>query len=267
MSLNILHRRRNIDFGNAPFSFDTKSSTPSNNVFVVRRESDNVEQTFNYTQITDGTFDTFVSGSEGAIKEWIAQDGSGLKQLTNTRQPRLKSGVINPYIDNYAIDKDLQFSRVSNMSGDSIVSVILKDELNNNNQRANVIIRGTGSNLFAFQLTPGSGNVLYDSVGVVVGDYGFNYANNGIFKLFTFTRIGGVKKLYINNVEITQLAGNTTYTLRTDSTTPNMIVIGGRGSGSGKITKYQHLGLVVGAEATATNISTYNTDLMTKYGI
>jgi hypothetical protein len=266
--VDLLRKKRTA--GNAPFSFDTKSSTPSNNAFLIRRESDNVEQTFTYTQINDGTFDTFVAGSEGAIKEWYANDSTKLSQTSTAYQPRLKSGVTNPYVDDYAQQTLLVGTRTVNMNGDSIVSVILKDELNNNSQRANLTIRGTGNKLFSFQLRPGAGDALYDKAAgsYYVGDYGFSYTNNSTFKLFTFTRIGGVKKLYINNVEVTQTTASATYTIST-SANENSIVLGGRGVGdsAGKVTKYQHLGLVVGDAATNTNISTYNTDIMTKYGL
>jgi hypothetical protein len=266
--VDLLHKKRGVK--KVDFSFDTKSSTPSDNAFVIRRESDNTEQTYSYTQVNDGTFDTFVAGSEGAIKEWYSLNGLlKLTQNTNANQPRLKSGITNPYVDDYSQEARLLMTKTMDMSGDSIVSVILRDETNSNNQRANIIIRGSGDNLFAVQLTPGAGNVVYNKRGIYQGDYGFTYSNNGVFKLFTFERRSGVNKLYINNTEIATTAGNATYTVKTDGVEAleHTVILGSHGGTAGKITKYQHLGLVTGVEATNTNISTYNTDLMTKYGL
>jgi hypothetical protein len=264
--INLLQKKNNL--GRTPLSFDTKSSTPSNNAFVIRRESDNAEQAFNYTEITDGTFDTFVTGSEGAIKEWIGSDGSILKNTVNANQPRLKSNSGNPFVDDYSQEAALLMTRTIDMSQDSIISVILKDELNPNNQRANIIIRGSGNNLFAMQLTATAGNVLYNRPEGGVGDYGFSYSNDGVFKLMTFERRGGVNKFYINNTEITTTAASGTYTIWTADALENQVILGSRNqSTAGKITKYQHLGVIVGEDATNLNISDYNTFLMVKYGM
>lgn len=266
MSLVLYHRRRFLQSAEiAAMSFDTVGT---GTVFTIRRESDNVEQSFTYTEITDGTYDTFVSGSEGAVKEWIGN----LATLSNTGtdQMRLKSNAGNPFLDDYTEQAYLSMAQTLDMSGDSVFSLIFKDELNNNNQRSNLVARGSGTNLFGLQLLSASGYVVYDQAGGAVNpDYSFPFSNDGLFKLLTFTRKSGVTKVYVNGVEITKEAGGTTYTIRTESTilVANTTFLGANGSGNGKVTKYRHVAIIVGQDATNLDVAAYNQDLMTKYGI
>jgi hypothetical protein len=265
--INLLNKKRNI--ANRPFSFDTKSDTPSNNAFTIRRESDDAEQTFSYTQINDGTFDTFVAGSEGAVTQWFGSDGSVFRNTNKANQPRLKSGVDNPYVDDYYGPAVLARDQTLNLSGDYIVSCILKEETNNNNGRINFGLRGSGSNAFGVQLqSTGDGYIIYNRVVSGNPDYNFTWTNDANFKLFTFTSLSGVLSLYINNVEITLNAGGG-WTTSTASLAENQVLLGNTqyNGGGGKVTKYQHLGVVVGETATNMNISDYNTFLMVRYGM
>lgn len=75
---------------------DLSSSTT--NVVRVRRSSDNTEQDFTSTQVTDGTLETFVgAGNDGFVVTWYDQSGQN-HDLTfiSTEQPQIvTSGVLN----------------------------------------------------------------------------------------------------------------------------------------------------------------------------
>lgn len=67
------------------------------NVVRVRRESDNTEQDFTPSQITDGTLTTFTGSSNGLVAKWYDQSGNGVDMIqpTASRQPYLvQSGVL-----------------------------------------------------------------------------------------------------------------------------------------------------------------------------
>ena len=74
-----------------------KLSANTTNVIRVRRSSDNAEQDFSASDITDGTLATFCTGSNGFVVTWYDQTGSDdLKQPTALEQPKIVSegGVI-----------------------------------------------------------------------------------------------------------------------------------------------------------------------------
>ena len=67
------------------------------NVVRVRRSTDNAEQDFSSTQITDGTLTTFTGANDGFVTTWYDQSGNGRNavQATALRQPKLvSSGVL-----------------------------------------------------------------------------------------------------------------------------------------------------------------------------
>jgi hypothetical protein len=66
-------------------------------VVRVRRSSDNTEQDFAATQVTDGTLATFCGAGSGFVQTWYDQSGNNmhLKQTTNANQIRIVgSGVV-----------------------------------------------------------------------------------------------------------------------------------------------------------------------------
>jgi len=82
-------------------------------VVRVRRSSDNTEQDFTATEITDGTLTTFTGANDGFVTTWYDQSGNGknLSTATATEQPKIVSnGVLNldngkpylQYLDNFA---------------------------------------------------------------------------------------------------------------------------------------------------------------------
>ena len=67
------------------------------NVVRVRRSTDNAEQDFSATQITDGTLTTFTGANDGFVTTWYDQSGNGSNavQATAANQPKLvSSGVV-----------------------------------------------------------------------------------------------------------------------------------------------------------------------------
>lgn len=67
------------------------------NVVRVRRSSDNVEQNFTATQITDGTLTTFTGANDGFVTTWYDQSGNSnnASQTTAANQPKLvENGVV-----------------------------------------------------------------------------------------------------------------------------------------------------------------------------
>lgn len=80
----------------AAYSLRSLSSSATN-VVRVRRSSDNAEQDFTATQITDGTLLTFTGAGDGFVATWYDQSGNtnDAAQATATSQPKIvSSGVL-----------------------------------------------------------------------------------------------------------------------------------------------------------------------------
>jgi hypothetical protein len=62
-------------------------------VVRVRRSSDNTEQDFTATQVTDGTLTTFCGAGNGFVRTWYDQSGNGrnAEQTTTASQPQIVS--------------------------------------------------------------------------------------------------------------------------------------------------------------------------------
>lgn len=62
-------------------------------VVRVRRSSDNTEQDFTATQVTDGTLTTFCGAGNGFVRTWYDQSGNGRNaaQTTTANQPQIVS--------------------------------------------------------------------------------------------------------------------------------------------------------------------------------
>ncbi len=257
--VDLLHRKK---IKNKPaISFDTIGSGEA---YTIRRESDDVEQSFTYEQVLDGTYDTFVSGSFGAIKEWKSNLLT-LSQITKTSQIRLISNSGTPYLDDYDQDNALYSNHNLNISGDWIFSFILKDEMFTGSQRVNFGIRGTGNNFFGINInTTGIVRIAIDNLTTM--DKYISSSVINAFSLYTFSRIGGVFKGQVNNIEKTQTPDSYSMTVNISE---NQMVLGARGltGDLGKITKYRHLGILTGTGATNTDLNEYNQSIMTKYSV
>ena len=80
------------------------------NVVRVRRSSDNAEQDFTATEITDGTLTTFTGANDGFVVTWYDQSGNGnnATQSGATAQPKIVSSgsVVTTAGGNYGVDFD-----------------------------------------------------------------------------------------------------------------------------------------------------------------
>lgn len=247
-----------------PFELDTQAS------FLIINETTLAERLFTYQEVIDGTYDTWLNGAEGGIKKWNYGDLS-LNSGTSTFI-RLKSNAGNPYLNDWDQNANLGVVSYIMMSGDWIITLILDKELNVNNQRLNLGVRGNTSKLFGLQLyADGRGFIVIDRLtgGTSIPDYEFNYPTTTAFKLFTFTKISGVFETRINN-SVVALTPNTGAFIITDQISANSIVLGSRSypnAGLGKITNYQHIKVKTGNDLSSLDISAYNQSIMTKYSI
>ena len=76
---------------------DLASASIGSAVVRVRRSSDNTEQDFTSSEITDGTLTTFTGANDGFVTTWYDQSGnsSNATQATANEQPKLvSSGVV-----------------------------------------------------------------------------------------------------------------------------------------------------------------------------
>ena len=83
------------EYGGASAAYSLRNlSSTTTSVVRVRRSSDNVEQNFTATQITDGTLTTFTGSGDGLVAIWYDQSGNSFNanQTTATNQPQIVSG-------------------------------------------------------------------------------------------------------------------------------------------------------------------------------
>jgi len=244
-----------------PFEIDANAS------FLIKNETTASQRLFSYAEVIDGTYSTWLSGANGGVLEWKS---NGLTLFSGaTNYVRLIANAGNPYLNDWEQSASLGVQRTVNMSQDWIITCVLDKELNGNNQRLNIGVRGTGSNLFGLQLNGGNGYVVYDRLATGSGDpdFSFTYPYTDVFKVFTFTKIGGIVKVYVNDLEKTK--GAQSWLTTTNLIAQNTIVLGSRyypGEGAGKITNYKHLKVLTG-DLSSFNLSVYNQAIMTKYGI
>jgi hypothetical protein len=76
------------------------ASNPS--VVRVRRSSDNTEQDFTATQVTDGTLTTFCGAGDGFVRTWYDQSGNNQHaiQATTASQPKIVDGSTGLILEN-----------------------------------------------------------------------------------------------------------------------------------------------------------------------
>jgi hypothetical protein len=86
------------DYPNASVAYSLRNlSNITRNVVRVRRSSDNTEQNFTSTEITDGTLTTFTGTNDGFVTIWYDQSGysNDATQSTASKQPKLvTNGVV-----------------------------------------------------------------------------------------------------------------------------------------------------------------------------
>jgi len=82
------------DYGGSATAFSLRylsSAFVGSDVVLVRRSSDNAEQGFTPTEITNGTLTTFTGAGNGFVKTWYDQSGNtrDATQLTASSQPQI----------------------------------------------------------------------------------------------------------------------------------------------------------------------------------
>jgi hypothetical protein len=77
----------------AAYSLRRLSANYTGPVVRVRRSSDNTEQDFTATQVTDGTLTTFCGAGNGFVRTWYDQSGNArnAEQATTANQPQIVS--------------------------------------------------------------------------------------------------------------------------------------------------------------------------------
>ena len=75
----------------AAYSLRRLSANYTGSVVRVRRSSDNTEQDFTATQVTDGTLTTFCGAGDGFVQTWYDQsrNGRAASMTTTTLQPQI----------------------------------------------------------------------------------------------------------------------------------------------------------------------------------
>lgn len=80
------------DYPNAAAAYSLRNLiSTTTNVVRVRRSSDNAEQDFSATEITDGTLTTFTGANDGFVTKWYDQSGNNNNVLNTsaTAQPKI----------------------------------------------------------------------------------------------------------------------------------------------------------------------------------
>ena len=244
-------------------SFDTKPST-ADNLFLINRTSDNTQASFTNTQVTDGTYSTFVSGTTGKITN-LKYGKLSLSQTVDTSKPLLIQNTNDPFLD-FSQSTFLSGRHNLNIKRDFIFTIICNQEGANVNQRQNFGLLSSDKCYFSMILSPNSVNVTVDSTVPLPSTPNVTKSTNNLnaFRLITVTYINGVINVYQNNSILSN--GGTIYSC---ATTPlyNNIILNGRGDGENKLNKYKHFSVRSEADLTSFNVSTYNQSIMTKYSI
>jgi len=118
-------------------------------VVRVRRSSDNTEQDFTATEITDGTLTTFTGANDGFVTTWYDQSGNtnNVTQITAVNQPKLvDNGVVilnngepififnNDYLLNSSININQPYTTFDVSQASAIQSNVVIGNGNSNSQ-------------------------------------------------------------------------------------------------------------------------------------
>ena len=249
-------------------TFDTKPSS-ENNIFLINRASDNVQSSFTNTEVTDGTYSTFISGTTGKITQ-LNYGKIKLNQSVDLNKPLLVQNTNDPFLDFNT--QGMVMSGIHNLSlkRDFIFTMICNKEFNTSNQRQNFGLLSATKCYFAVQLTGNSVNVVVNATasGAMAASATKAIDNNENFRLITVTYLNSVISVYKNNVLLNN--GGNAFSVGT-TTTYNNIILGAKGTsgagGAGKINKYKHFSVRTEDDLTSFDVSTYNQSVMTKYSI
>ena len=257
--------------GNLPLTdfitFDTIPSTEKN-LFSINRTSDSAQSYFTNSQVTDGTYSTFVNGTTGKVNSF-SYGKLTLSQNIDAKKPLLIQNGNSPFLDFNNAGMFLSGRHNLSLKRDFVFTIICNKEFGSSGQRQNFGILSNDKCYFSFSLNG------VDSVNVTVNStIPLPSTPNAVkaidnlegFRLITVTYLNGVINVYKNNSLL-----NNGGTPNSPSTNPfyNKILLNGTGQGftDERINKYKHFSVRSGADLTTFNVSTYNQSIMTKYSI
>ena len=221
-----------------------KLKTGVTNVVRVRRSSDNTEQNFTPTEITDGTLTTFTGVNDGFVATWYDQSGNSndATQSSASEQPQLvSSGVVNtdngkPYILNQKTTLGLKYTGTTGLNGSNGTMFAT---YNSNNTGAHILLT-QGSSVYLGTFQPSNTSRPDADSGTPT------YYSNGV--LITPTTRGALYSEYVVNQDVL-------------STTLN-IDFGITGAWGNRIILYNYISKVM-ESSKGKEIIIYNTDQTT----
>lgn len=205
-------------------------STSTTNVVRVRRSSDDSEQDFTASEITDGTLTTFTGAGDGFVVTWYDQSGNGVNvtapldanepQIVSSGSLILESGkpaLLFDGLNNY-LEAVVSLDVSSAASAFSVVAgwtdgAILALTSNDTTDDEFLVWAAAGTSRARYNLTPGPGTAI---------------ANTSIRQLFTAIGVRNANVTVYRNGSL----GNATATATTAPATAIRLRIGARDSTS-----------------------------------
>ena len=175
-SNNIVRKLGLLDkYSGAAAAYSLRSlSVDSTDVVRVRRDSDNAEQDFTATEITDGTLATFVgSGNNGYVTTWYDQSGNSndVTQTSAIAQPKIYDSVSGLVLENG--NPALDFDGVNDE-----FQIITQHDISNLSSWILAASDGVNLSGIALGLGTSSGNSRWYVPYLFNSSFVFGYANN-----------------------------------------------------------------------------------------
>lgn len=245
----------------AAYSLRLLRSAHTGGVVRVRRSSDNTEQDFTATQVTDGTLATFCGAGNGFVRTWYDQSGSDrhATQTTTANQPQIVSGgsvlTVNgkPALLFDGSNDSLLFSDLT-LTTYSTFALVKKAATS-----GSFVTLGNSSSRY-FSVSPFSDGFLYEWI---PGDYArTGYTNNTAQNLFSVIKSTTGTGGYSGQQNGSNLAA---YTLFSSYTSMVLSTIGLRDDGTRASGNMQEI--IIYGSVQASNRSAITTDINSYYAI
>lgn len=190
----------------AAYSLRNLSVYNTDPVVRVRRSSDNTEQDFTATQVTDGTLTTFCGAGDGFVRTWYDQSANSNQatQSTVSLQPRIvNSGVLETVNGEPAIYTNLNtttnFGLVANINGfQSLPNLSVFAQITPVN--ASTADQFDNFGVFTFgDPTTSNALMIADATGLLSGETIVIYFNNGTSRRLgssTYARASNTQSLF-----------------------------------------------------------------------
>jgi len=141
-----------------------KLSSSTSNVVRVRRSSDNAEQDFTASEVSDGTLESFCGVGDGFVETWYDQSGNGndATQSVIGNQPKIVDGgsLVTGGIDFDGVNDVLEvLDPMTNAQG---LSLFLVANIDDGQSNSMIVRHGQANpeNAWNFQIATDSGNPL-----------------------------------------------------------------------------------------------------------